>query len=99
LNIALAASVTRIDWAAHLGGFVAGMIACAGLDIANDCSQDGYGASSEYVKMNGFVAFIVTAYCWNNSVFPLSQQNIWVFALGVVVVSLAAVKRLISSCR
>src|SRR5262245_61769339 len=33
LNFAMAASVARIDWGAHLGGFIAGMIACVALDL------------------------------------------------------------------
>ena len=32
LNIALAFGVRNIDWAAHAGGFAAGLVACAGLD-------------------------------------------------------------------
>src|SRR5580692_6923976 len=33
LNLALALANSSIDWAAHLGGFAAGMIVCALLDI------------------------------------------------------------------
>ena len=33
LNIAFAISNSRIDWGAHLGGFAAGLIACAVLDL------------------------------------------------------------------
>jgi membrane associated rhomboid family serine protease len=33
LNVVLAASSSRIDWQAHLGGFAAGVICCACLDI------------------------------------------------------------------
>jgi membrane associated rhomboid family serine protease len=94
LNIALAASVTRIDWGAHLGGFAAGMAACVCLDILERMFALVLRCKfPEFVKMNGFIVFvIVAAYCWKNSVLPLSQQNIWVLALGVVVISLAAVK-------
>lgn len=33
LNIALALGNSRIDWGVHLGGFAAGLIACASLDL------------------------------------------------------------------
>ena len=33
LNVAIAFTASRIDWAAHAGGFVAGFAACAGLDL------------------------------------------------------------------
>jgi len=94
LNIALAVSVAKIDWGAHLGGFVGGMIACVCLDILERLFARLLRCKfPEFLKMNGFIVFvIVAAYCWNNSVFPLAQQNVWVLALGVVVVSLAAVK-------
>jgi rhomboid protease GluP len=33
LNVAIAFTASRIDWAAHAGGFVAGFAACVGLDL------------------------------------------------------------------
>ncbi len=36
LNIALGVTAARIDWGAHLGGFAAGLIACALLDLAGE---------------------------------------------------------------
>jgi membrane associated rhomboid family serine protease len=94
LNIALAASVTRIDWGAHLGGFAAGMIACACLDILERVFARLLRCKfPEFVKMNGFIVFvIVAAYCWNKPGAALSQQNIWMFALVAVVVGFAAIK-------
>ncbi|HZO46351.1 MAG TPA: rhomboid family intramembrane serine protease [Xanthobacteraceae bacterium] len=94
LNIALAIGISRIDWGAHLGGFLAGMVACACLDLLERVFARLLRCKfPEFVKMNGFVVFvIVAAYCWNNPLFPLSQQNIWVLALGAVVVCFTAVK-------
>ncbi|MBX9773680.1 MAG: rhomboid family intramembrane serine protease [Xanthobacteraceae bacterium] len=94
LNIALALAVSRIDWGAHLGGFVAGMVACGSLDVLERLFARLLRCKfPEFVKMNGFIVFvIVAAYCWNNPMLALSQQNIWVLVLGVVVVCLAAVK-------
>jgi membrane associated rhomboid family serine protease len=94
LNIALALGVSRIDWGAHLGGFLAGMVACVFLDLLERLFARLLRCRfPEFVKMNGFVVFvIVAAYCWNNPMFPLSLPNFWVLALGAVVVCLAAVK-------
>jgi membrane associated rhomboid family serine protease len=94
LNIALALGVSRIDWGAHLGGFLAGMVACALLDLLERIFARLLRCKfPEYVKMNGFVVFVLAAaYCWNSPVFPLSLPNIWVFALGAVVVCFAVVK-------
>jgi membrane associated rhomboid family serine protease len=94
LNIALALGVSRIDWGAHLGGFLAGMVACVFLDLLERLFARLLRCKfPEFIKMNGFVVFvIVVAYYWNNPVFPLSLPNFWVLALGAVVVCLAAVK-------
>jgi len=62
LNVALAFGVTNIDWSAHFGGFVSGLIACALIDLLEK------GASfvlrckfPEFVKVNGFVIFALVA--------------------------------------
>ena len=56
LNVALAFSVTEIDWGAHFGGFAFGLIACALIDLLEK------GASfvlrckfPEFVKVNALV--------------------------------------------
>jgi len=92
LNIALAAGVSRIDWGAHLGGFAAGMIGCVCLDILERMMARLLRCKfPEFVKMNGFIVFvIVAAYCWNTVAF--SQQNSWVLAFVAVVVGCAAIK-------
>ena len=94
LNIALAASASRIDWAAHLGGFGAGMIVCACLDILERIFPLLLRCKfPEFVKMNGFIVFvIVAAYCWNMAGAALSQPNIGVFALVAMIVGFAGIK-------
>lgn len=93
LNIALAASVSNIDWGAHVGGFAAGMIACVCLDLL----ERGFARVlrckfPEFVKMNGSIVFvIVAAYCWNMAG-AASQQDIRVFALVAVAVGFAGIK-------
>lgn len=39
LNVALALSVPKTDWAAHLGGFVAGLLCCAVLDLLEKANR------------------------------------------------------------
>lgn len=94
LNIALAATAAQIDWRAHLGGFAAGMLACACLDMLERMFARLMRCKfPEFVKMNGFVVFVIlAAYCWNNQVLLVPRQNIWMFALGAMVVCLIAVK-------
>lgn len=94
LNVALAASVARIDWGAHLGGFIAGMIACVALDLLERVLPVLLRCKfPEFVKVNGFVVFvIVAAYCWTTPIRALSQQAVWVPALVAAVVGLVAVK-------
>jgi hypothetical protein len=94
LNIALAASVARIDWGAHLGGFIAGIVACVCLDLLERVLPLLLRCQfPEFVKMNGFIVFvIVAAYCWNTPMGALSQHTVWALALVAAVVSLAAIK-------
>jgi membrane associated rhomboid family serine protease len=94
LNIALAASASRIDWGAHLGGFAAGMIVCACLDILERIFPVLLRCKfPEFVKMNGFIVFaIVAAYCWHMAGTALFQQNVLVFALVAIAAGLVGIK-------
>jgi membrane associated rhomboid family serine protease len=94
LNIAIAASFARIDWGAHLGGFIGGMIACVGLDLLERVLPLLLRCKfPEFVKVNGFAVFvIVAAYCWNTPIGALTRQAFWPHVLVAVVVGLAAVK-------
>lgn len=96
LNIALAVGVSRIDWGAHLGGFLAGMVACAGLDLIERVFARLLRCKfPEFVKMNTAVAAaMVAAYCWAKWSGAIAQQNIWLLLAAVVAVGFAVIKLL-----
>jgi len=96
LNVALAASSSRIDWGAHFGGFVAGMTCCACLDVIEKVNARLLRCKfPEFVKMNAFVAFAVAAgYYWTKFTAGLTHPEIWVLALTVAIVGLAVIKAL-----
>jgi membrane associated rhomboid family serine protease len=89
LNVALAASLPRVDWGAHLGGFAAGMICCACLDLIERMLRCKF---PEFVKINAFiVAAAVVVVCWDRLLVGFSQ-NVWQLALATAVAGLAAIK-------
>jgi membrane associated rhomboid family serine protease len=56
LNVALGFSVTNIDWGAHFGGFVFGLIACALIDLVEKGTSFVLRCKfPEFVKVNAFV--------------------------------------------
>jgi rhomboid protease GluP len=66
LNVALAFGVTNIDWGAHFGGFVFGLIACASIDLVEKGTPFVLRCKfPEFVKVNalaivGFVALVLS---------------------------------------
>ena len=53
LNIALAFTARNIDWAAHAGGFAAGLAACAGLDVVEKANAYLLRCKfPEFIKLN-----------------------------------------------
>jgi rhomboid protease GluP len=61
LNVLLAASNSRINWAAHLGGFAAGLIGCATLDGIERVNAILLRCKfPEFVKLNGFAIVCAT---------------------------------------
>ena len=57
LNVALALSASKIDWPVHLGGFAAGLIACAILDLLEKANTLVLRCKfPEFAKMNIFLA-------------------------------------------
>jgi rhomboid protease GluP len=63
LNIALAFNTSNIDWGAHFGGFVAGMIACAVLDIVEKINAHILRCKfPEFVKINSFAILVGLAF-------------------------------------
>jgi len=60
LNAALSATVPNLDWASHLGGFAAGVIACALLDLIEKANAFFLRCKfPEFVKANVAVALAV----------------------------------------
>jgi membrane associated rhomboid family serine protease len=63
LNAALALGNSSIDWAAHLGGFAAGMVACASLDMVEKANALLFRCKfPEFVKINAFV--VIAGIAW-----------------------------------
>jgi rhomboid protease GluP len=68
LNIAFAISNSRIDWGVHLGGFAAGLIACAILDLVEKANSFVLRCKfPEFVKTNLFgLACALGILSWGN---------------------------------
>jgi len=92
LNVMIAVSAPRVDWQAHFGGFVAGMVSCACLDLVEKTTAWWLRCKfPEFVKMNAFIAFgIVSAYCWARLFIGLDQA--WVFLVASVIAGLVVIK-------
>jgi rhomboid protease GluP len=88
----IAVSAPRVDWQAHFGGFVAGMVSCACLDLIEKTTAWWLRCKfPEFVKMNALIAFgIVLAYCRARPIVGLEQA--WVFAIASVIAGLVAIK-------
>jgi membrane associated rhomboid family serine protease len=68
LNIALALSASRIDWGAHLGGFAAGLIVCAILDLIEKANYFVLRCKfPEFVKVNVLLGGCALGLLWWNS--------------------------------
>jgi membrane associated rhomboid family serine protease len=62
LNVVLAMSPQRIDWVAHVGGFAAGLIACALIDILERANRLAFRCKfPEFVKVNGAILAMMPA--------------------------------------
>ena len=92
LNVMIAMGAPRVDWQAHFGGFVAGMVSCAGLDLIEKTTAFWLRCKfPEFVKMNAFIALaILLAYCWAKPV--VGFQQVWVFLVASVIAGLAFIK-------
>jgi rhomboid protease GluP len=83
LNIALTLGTSAIDWRVHLGGFAAGMIACAILDVAERVGSRVLRCKfPEAVKVN-IVLIVMVALLVSGAALP--QQGGWM-ALGACLV-------------
>jgi len=94
LNVVLAASASRIDWQAHLGGFAAGMVVCAVLDAVEKALPWLLRCKfPEFVKMNALIVLAaVVVYGTADPVLGFSHQNGWVFMLTCAVAGLVLIK-------
>jgi membrane associated rhomboid family serine protease len=92
LNVMIAVGASRVDWQAHLGGFVAGMVTCACLDLIEKTTAWWLRCKfPEFVKMNAFIAFaVVVAYCWAKPI--VSLQQAWVFPVASAIAGLIFIK-------
>jgi rhomboid protease GluP len=75
LNVALIAlNTSNIGWSSQLGGFTAGVISCALLDLLERTNTLFFRCKfPEFVKLNGFVVFIgVAALFWGGKPIAVS---------------------------
>jgi rhomboid protease GluP len=96
LNVALALGNSSIDWAAHLGGFIAGMIVCALLDIVEKANARLLRCKfPEFVKINTLVVVAgVALLYWNTGPAAAAvSEHLWP-VLAYVVACCIAVKLL-----
>jgi len=89
LNVVLAASNSRINWVAHVGGFAAGLIGCAVLDLVERANCYVLRCKfPEFVKLNGFLIACIAALIVGSvsSLIPFSR-GFGLQALAVLAVS------------
>ena len=95
LNIVLAFASRNIDWAAHAGGFAAGLVACAGLDVVEKANAYVLRCKfPEFAKMN---LLLLTSGClflvwWLTRDAVFAGAPGWLPLLMCAVVCLVAVK-------
>jgi len=94
LNIALALGNSRIDWGVHLGGFAAGLIACAFLDLIEKINSRILRCKfPEPVKTN---IFVLACGCgllfWSSAPAAITMGSEWLPAAAFVAVCCLVVK-------
>jgi membrane associated rhomboid family serine protease len=96
ITVALMAIHSRIDWGAHLRGFVAGMICCAVLDMVERAVGLLLRCKfPEFVKLNTFIAFGVGVVAgWSMLSSYLSLGSAWLVSAAIAVAGFAIVKAL-----
>jgi membrane associated rhomboid family serine protease len=96
LNAAIVLSVPQIDWVAHLGGFTAGLITCAMIDILERANRFVLRCKfPEFVKVNGAIlAVMLGALIWSNTRDTAASDGSegWFLLLAYSASCLAAVK-------
>ncbi|MCC8963800.1 rhomboid family intramembrane serine protease [Bradyrhizobium sp. Pear76] len=95
LNIALAISNSRIDWGVHLGGFAAGLIGCALLDLVEKLNVHLLRCRfPEPVKINlALLAGVAALGLWAARVqTPAADLPGWIVVAGFAVACCAVIK-------
>jgi rhomboid protease GluP len=65
LNVILTFTVSRVDWRAHLGGFAAGLIACAILDLVAKANSVALRCKfPEFIKVNLLLIAGIVGLIW-----------------------------------
>jgi rhomboid protease GluP len=92
LNIAFAFGNSRIDWGVHLGGFAAGLIACAVLDLIEKANPYVLRCKfPEVVKVNlTLLACVAMLWAWSGR--SQSIADAWGLTLAVVIACYVIVK-------
>ena len=96
LNAALLAiNTSNIGWGSHLGGFAAGMIACALLDALEKINALVFRCKfPEFVKMNGFVIVIGLVFLfWGGITIDMTfRPEGWLFLSTFAIESFGVIK-------
>ncbi|MBR0852787.1 rhomboid family intramembrane serine protease [Bradyrhizobium liaoningense] len=97
LNIAFAFGNSRIDWGVHLGGFVAGLIACALLDLVEKANVYVLRCKfPEVVKVNLTLLACVTAlWTWSGQAQAVAAGASGWGLMVIMVVACSAVVKLV----
>jgi rhomboid protease GluP len=97
LGAAMAIAIPNIDWRAHAGGFAAGLIACALLNLAEHGLRFALRCKfPEFVKVNGAIVFAAFVfYQWRAGALASIETRDWWMSLSILAAaSLAFVKLL-----
>jgi rhomboid protease GluP len=95
LNVALAFSVTTIDWGAHFGGFVFGLIACALIDLLEKGTSFVLRCKfPEFVKVNALVilGLVVLVLSMSRPMAAMLADGGWELMAGLALTGCLAVK-------
>lgn len=95
LNIAFALGNSRIDWGVHLGGFAAGLIACAVLDLVEKLNPYALRCKfPEAVKVNlTLLGCVAATWAWSGQAQAIAAgMSGWGLAIVVLVACCAVVK-------
>jgi membrane associated rhomboid family serine protease len=94
LNVVIAFLAPRVDWSAHLGGLVAGMVVCALLDAFEVAGPKLMRCKfPEFVKLNLSVLFAVAA--WLTDFSPITMLA----ALALLIVAVKGIDIVLSARR